>query len=83
MNVGEPSAVPVQPDEETVEIILEGGPADLTKVQRVVRADSLTQRIKIVRLGGYEHFERDPHTPTPPDDARVVFRWTARTRIAE
>jgi uncharacterized protein DUF5988 len=62
-----------------IEAILEDGPADLPAElrRRIVEADSYT--VKVPHLGGYEHFERVADS----GDASAVFRWTARTRIAE
>jgi Family of unknown function (DUF5988) len=62
-----------------VEVVLEGGPADLAPMRRIEAANIADGKLKIERLGGYEHFEQiDSGRPD-----RVVFRWSARTRIAE
>ena len=60
---------------QQVDVLLEGGPADLTgRTHRVAPGD---ERIAVPHLGGYEHFERDPHSSQP------VYRWSYRTKIAE
>ena len=46
--------------------------------ERYQRVGVSDRKIKILHRGGYEHFERDVVDTTP-----VVFRWTARTAIAE
>jgi len=67
--------------ERSVDAILEGGPVDLPAKLRKLRAVSAGEKIKVEHHGGYEHFERDEE---PDGDAGpVVFRWIARTRIAE
>lgn len=70
-------------DEQTVNVILEGGPFDFPETERERQIAREETRIKIAHRGGYEHFERVAGTPTHGDVAPVVFRWTLRTRIAE
>lgn len=61
---------------------LVGGPRDFPEDKRVQHVPTQADKIKIQHLGGYEHFERsDDHDPA--DSRLVLFRWTARTRIAE
>ncbi|MFE9107982.1 DUF5988 family protein [Actinomadura geliboluensis] len=67
-------------DGGTVDITLEGGPADMPPRTRASLAEVSARKIKIPRSGGYEHFElvSEPSGPSP-----AVFRWTMRTKIAE
>jgi hypothetical protein len=67
--------------ERTVDAVLEGGPLDLPANLRRQRAVTRDRKIKVEHRGGYEHFERDENPGR--EDERVVFRWIARTRIAE
>ncbi|MEW9534552.1 DUF5988 family protein [Microbispora sp. NPDC049125] len=64
--------------EEDVYVVLEGGPAAIARIQRVTASEAAYGKVKIAYLAGYEHFER---VIDPSDD--LVFRWTARTKIAE
>jgi hypothetical protein len=68
--------------EPTISVVLEGGPADLPAALRRQSEHIDDTKIKVMHLGGYEHFER---TAEPAGDGTrpVVFRWTMRTRIAE
>ncbi|GAA4232316.1 hypothetical protein GCM10022254_31860 [Actinomadura meridiana] len=71
---------------DLVSVTLEGGPRDIPRTLRVLRARVAEGKIKIERHGGYEHFERDPAAEGLAVDAGAespVFRWTVRTRIAE
>jgi hypothetical protein len=66
--------------EETVEVVLTGGPSDLPATLRNLRVHHGERKIKVIHRGGYEHFEREaPALEIAP----VVYRWTTRTRIAE
>lgn len=65
-----------------MEIVLTGGPSDLPPTARTLRVRPTENKVKIAHRGGYEHFERDP-TPQPTCTAPIVYRWTARTRVAE
>ncbi|SCL72096.1 hypothetical protein GA0070606_5954 [Micromonospora citrea] len=64
-----------------IDVVLEGGPADLPADLRSRRVARAEEKIKVRHYGGYEHFERGgaPEAANVP----VVFRWTGRTRIAE
>ncbi len=64
--------------ENTVWAVLEGGPSGLPEGLRQRREPTDEARIKVPYGAGYEHFERTPEPVTP-----VVYRWVARTRIAE
>jgi hypothetical protein len=70
-------------DERVVDAVLEGGPVDLPANLRKLRAVTVDRKIKIEHRGGYEHFERDEGRNTSRETGPVVFRWIARTRIAE
>jgi hypothetical protein len=59
--------------------VLEGGPTSLPEGVRRQPAPVGDDRIKVPHLGGYEHFERSDRV----DGDAAVYRWTARTRIAE
>jgi hypothetical protein len=68
-------------DDTTVEAVLVGGPSDIEEQDRRRRVTRDSSKVKLARLGGYEHFERDARAGT---ERRVlVFRWVYRTRIAE
>jgi hypothetical protein len=66
--------------EDTVEITLSGGPAEIGHTRRASAAEIVERKIKIPHRGGYEHFEfaADPAGPAP-----VTFTWIMRTKIAE
>lgn len=65
----------------TVLAVLRGGPRDLPGASRTCYTDVDSRKIKVVHLGGYEHFERDD---TARDDSgAVLFEWTSRTCMAE
>jgi hypothetical protein len=72
----------VNAEPETIDAVLEGGPLDLPEQERRRRTTPDDSTIKIMHRGGYEHFTKDA-------DARAgapgpaVYRWTARTKIAE
>lgn len=70
------------PGGQNVDVILEGGPIDLPQAMRLRQASADDQKIKVMYLGGYEHFELADE-PREGSSARLVFRWTMRTRIAE
>ncbi|MER6832131.1 DUF5988 family protein [Streptosporangium sp. NPDC000563] len=65
-----------------VDVVLEGGPADISRTFRVDDATAAYGKIKIPRHNGYEHFERQTESVSD-DSGAAVFRWTTRTRIAE
>ena len=64
-----------------VEAVLVGGPDSLSVELRRQRVAADEATIKIMHLGGYEHFERDPDGD--PRQPEVAFHWCQRTRIAE
>ncbi|MEH1102317.1 DUF5988 family protein [Micromonospora sp. CPCC 205561] len=69
-------------DDSLVDVVLEGGPADLPPERRLLKAVAAGERVKIEHYGGYEHFERQTGAD-PADDGPIAFRRTMRTRIAE
>jgi hypothetical protein len=70
-------------DEVTVDVVLIGGPADLPETERSRKGAIADRKIKIAHRGGYEHFELTGRTRDHGDSARIIFRWTMRTKIAE
>ncbi|WP_067467597.1 DUF5988 family protein [Actinomadura macra] len=69
-------------DHRSIDVRLEGGPADIPRHLRLPYDEIEDGRIKIDRRGGREHFECIDG-PLGPDAAQAVFRWTQRTRTAE
>jgi hypothetical protein len=67
----------------TVEVVLEGGPADLSAAARRRRVAADEAKVKVPHHGGYEHFERTDEQRYTDGVRAVLFRWTARTRVAE
>jgi Family of unknown function (DUF5988) len=65
---------------DTVEIVLSGGPAEITRRMRASVWDLLERKIKIPYRDGYEHFE---FAPGRAGSAPITFSWTMRTKIAE
>ncbi|TDP96604.1 DUF5988 family protein [Labedaea rhizosphaerae] len=61
-------------------VVLEGGPAGITPgaVPDGHRLDD-RDRLKIPHQGGYEHFERQQGEAADT----AVYRWVARTKVAE
>ncbi|MFC4507632.1 MULTISPECIES: DUF5988 family protein [Streptomyces] len=66
-----------------VKALLVGGPSALPAEERVRIAHSLTEKIKHRFLAGYEHFVHEGEFRTVEGQELAVFRWTARTAIAE
>jgi hypothetical protein len=67
-----------------VEAVLEGGPADMPATERRRRVIAGESRIKVQHYGGYEHFELDSENTGSADErAQHIYRWVARTCIAE
>jgi hypothetical protein len=69
-------------DLNTINAVLEGGPADFPDELRLTQTHPADTRIKIVHRGGYEHFEIAGPVVDAGNDT-LLFTWTARTRIAE
>jgi hypothetical protein len=68
---------------ELIDVLLEGGPADIPAAARVRRVDAGDEKVKLPHRGGHEHFERTDERRWQDGVARVLFRWTVRTRVAE
>jgi hypothetical protein len=68
-------------DDNLVEVALEGGPAGLPSDLRRARVTAGVDVVKVPYLGGYEQFTRMDTESTA--DGPVLFRWSARTCIAE
>ncbi|MEW2395142.1 DUF5988 family protein [Streptomyces sp. NPDC046862] len=63
--------------------LLFGGPSSLPDHERTQFVTSLTEKVKH-RLGaGYEHFVHDGEFTTVDGEEVAVFRWAARTAVAE
>jgi hypothetical protein len=67
----------------TIKVLLEGGPSSMPESERVYEVADLSDRVRLPRANGYEHFRysgtfRDVDGSTMP-----VFRWWQRTKIAE
>jgi hypothetical protein len=69
--------------EDLVQVTLEGGPADMAATVLVWRAAITDGCLKLEHLGGYEHFEQVASDDEPAGARPAMFRWRARTRIAE
>ncbi|MFD2467952.1 DUF5988 family protein [Amycolatopsis silviterrae] len=67
---------------EKVRIVLAGGPAELRE-SAVTEVDSLHEKVKIAFASGYEHFSHSGEVAEVDGAVLPVFRWCARTRIAE
>lgn len=64
---------------DRIQVLLEGGPADLGEDERRHEVPALTEQIKLARGAGYEHFQYSGRSrETVP-----VFQWCSRTMIAE
>ena len=61
------------------ELTLIGGPADVPERLTVAAEQVGDGRLRVERLGGYEHYEQHP----ADDFQSGQFVWTRRTRIAE
>jgi hypothetical protein len=84
-------ATPIQSGQMTIDAVLVGGPSDIKASRRIVHGVTLDEvKIKVLHRGGYEHFTRDTNqysAEVSPSDsvatAAVIYRWSARTEIAE
>ncbi len=65
---------------DTVEIVLSGGPAEISRRIRASARELLERKIKIPHRDGYEHFEFAAQLSSA---APITFNWTMRTKIAE
>ncbi|MER7877763.1 DUF5988 family protein [Streptomyces malaysiensis] len=66
-----------------IKVLLVGGLPHLPLDERVQFATSLTEKIKYQFGSGYEHFVHQGDYATVDGEELPVFRWTARTAIAE
>ena len=64
-------------------VVLAGGPDELRKDGGVAEAAGLDDRVKILFASGYEHFSRSGEFAEVDGEVLPVFRWCARTKIAE
>jgi hypothetical protein len=69
------------PEDGIVDVTLEAAPAGVPAVVQVRRSQIVDRKIKLMRCGGYDHFELV--AMASENDSRAVFRWTMRTKIAE
>jgi hypothetical protein len=86
-------AAPIQSSQVIIDAVLVGGPTDMPPSRRIVHGVALEDvKIKVMHRGGYEHFVRDTilysaHESALPSDsdstATVIYRWSARTEVAE
>jgi Family of unknown function (DUF5988) len=72
---------PAHTNGQFIDVVLEGGPANLPAELRHCRVAAKETTIKICHYGGHEHFTRVPATEAGGNS--VAFHWTGRTRIAE
>jgi Family of unknown function (DUF5988) len=63
--------------------ILEGGPESLPEASRLQVVSPFDDKVKIMHYGGYEHFERTDLLFEGSSSPQIIYRWTARTQIAE
>jgi tRNA splicing ligase len=68
---------------DSIDVVLEGGPTDLPVEARTCQVDRDEQKVKVQYYGGYEHFERVEDSNVATANGMTIFRWTGRTRIAE
>ncbi|MDI5962390.1 DUF5988 family protein [Streptantibioticus silvisoli] len=68
---------------ELIDVVLTGGPADIPENLGVPKSMVEDGKVKIQRLGGYEHYERSGGIGTGETAGSPVFSWTTRTKIAE
>jgi len=78
---------PIQSGQLTFDAVLVGGPSDILPSRRIVRGVALDDvKIKVPHRGGYEHFIRAHGSALPsgsPSTLTVIYRWSARTEVAE
>jgi len=70
------------PTDTAVRAILVGGPSSLPEISRTQTVSPSSEKIKVVHLGGYEHFERRA-AGAEGEGAEITFHWTMRTKAAE
>jgi uncharacterized protein DUF5988 len=67
----------------SVQAVLDGGPASIPAALRIQEVSPLAEKVKLPHWGGYEHFERAGSHVEDAAGRPVVFRWTTRTEMAE
>jgi hypothetical protein len=67
----------------SVQAVLEGGPATIPNASRVRAVSPVDEKIKLPHYGGYEHFERTGSLVEDTSCRQIIFRWTMRTELAE
>jgi hypothetical protein len=70
-------------DINSVQAVLQGGPATIPTSSRIQEVSPLVEKIKVPHYGGYEHFERAASLIEDTSCRQVIFRWTMRTELAE
>ncbi len=68
---------------DSIRAVLTGGPASIPETSRIQAVGPYDEKIKIPHHGGYEHFERASELAGNVSVQDLIFRWTARTEIAE
>jgi Family of unknown function (DUF5988) len=67
----------------SVQAVLEGGPASIPSASRLQDVGPFEEKIKLPYYGGYEHFERTTSLVEDASCRQVIFRWIMRTEMAE
>jgi hypothetical protein len=67
----------------SLRVLLVGGPDYFPSSARLQEVPDLTEKLKIPMRDGYEHFSHDGEVLTVDGERLPVFRWHAKTRIAE
>lgn len=68
---------------KTIKVVLEGGPPSLPETHRVHEVTDLTDRVRVIKGNGYEHFEYTGGVREVNGVSMPVFRWFQQTKIAE
>ena len=72
------------PQRVLLDVVLEGGPADIPEAERLRTVNVEESKVKLSHCGGYEHFDRTGEQRSGGDGTlRTVYRWVMRTKIAE
>jgi hypothetical protein len=67
----------------TIKVLLEGGPESLPESERVHEVTNLSDRVRLPKGNGYEHFAYSGGSQYVNGATLPVFQWYQRTRIAE
>lgn len=70
-------------DLNSIQAVLEGGPATIPDTSRIQVVSPFDEKVKLPHYGGYEHFERTVSLVEDTSCRQIVFRWTTRTELAE